>query len=98
MDITVEELKKRIESGEAINLIDVREDYEYEADNIGGLLIPLGDLPHRLDEIEHLKDEEVLVHCRSGKRSETAQRFMENQGFTNVRNVIGGIQAYNDLD
>jgi rhodanese-related sulfurtransferase len=98
MDITVEELKERIESGEPINLIDVREDYEYEADNIGGLLIPLGDLPHRLDEIEHLKDEEVLVHCRSGKRSETAQRFMENQGFTNVRNVIGGILAYNELD
>lgn len=98
MDITVEELKKRIESGEAINLIDVREEYEYDADNIGGQLIPLGDLPHRLNEIEELKDQEVLVHCRSGKRSETAQRFMQSQGFTNVRNVIGGILAYNDLD
>lgn len=98
MDITVEELKKRIESGEAINLIDVREEYEYEADNIGGQLIPLGDLPHRLNEIEELKDQEILVHCRSGKRSETAQRFMQSQGFTNVRNVIGGILAYNDLD
>lgn len=98
MDITVEELKKRIESGEPINLIDVREEYEYEADNIGGQLIPLGDLPHRLNEIEELKDQEILVHCRSGKRSETAQRFMQSQGFTNVRNVIGGILAYNDLD
>jgi rhodanese-related sulfurtransferase len=98
MDITVEELKQRIESGEKINLIDVREDYEYEADNIGGLLIPLGDLPHRLTEIENLKEEEILVHCRSGKRSETAQRFMQSQGFTNVRNVIGGILAYNELD
>ncbi|AYQ34347.1 rhodanese-like domain-containing protein [Runella sp. SP2] len=98
MDITVEELKQRIESGEEINLIDVREDYEYEADNIGGLLIPLGDLPHRLSEIDHLKEQEVLVHCRSGKRSETAQRFMQSQGFTNVRNVIGGILAYNELD
>lgn len=98
MDITVEELKERIESGETINLIDVREDYEYEADNIGGLLIPLGDLPHRLGEIEHLLNEEVLVHCRSGKRSETAQRYMQSQGFTNVRNVIGGILAYNELD
>lgn len=97
MDITVEELKQRIESGEEINLIDVREDYEYEADNIGGLLIPLGDLPHRLSEIDHLKEQEVLVHCRSGKRSETAQRFMQSQGFTNVRNVIGGILAYNEL-
>ena len=98
MDITVEELKQRIESGEEINLIDVREDYEYEADNIGGLLIPFGDLPHRLSEIDHLKEAEVLVHCRSGKRSETAQRFMQSQGFTNVRNVIGGILAYNELD
>ncbi len=98
MDITVEELKQRIESGEKINLIDVREDYEYEADNIGGQLIPLGDLPHRLSEIEDLKDEEVLVHCRSGKRSETAQRYMQSQGFTNVRNVIGGLLAYNELD
>ncbi len=98
MDITVEELKQRIESGEKINLIDVREDYEFEADNIGGQLIPLGDLPHRLGEIEHLKDEEILVHCRSGKRSETAQRYMQSQGFTNVRNVIGGLLAYNDLD
>jgi rhodanese-related sulfurtransferase len=98
MDITVEELKQRIESGDKINLIDVREDYEYEADNIGGQLIPLGDLPHRLGEIEHLKEEEILVHCRSGKRSETAQRYMQSQGFTNVRNVIGGLLAYNELD
>lgn len=98
MDITVEELKQRIESGDPINLIDVREDYEYEADNIGGYLIPLGDLPHRLNEIEHLKNEEILVHCRSGKRSETAQKYMESQGFTNVRNVIGGILDYNELD
>lgn len=98
MDITVSELKKRIENGEQLNLIDVREDYEYEDDNLGGMLIPLGELPHRLSEIENLRDEEVLVHCRSGKRSETAQRFMQSQGFTNVRNVIGGILAYRELN
>jgi rhodanese-related sulfurtransferase len=98
MDITVSELKKRIESGENLNLFDVREDYEYEDDNIGAVLIPLGELPHRIGEIEHLRDEEILVHCRSGKRSETAQRFMQSQGFTNVRNVIGGILAYRELD
>ncbi len=97
MDITVNELQKRIESGEKLNLIDVREEYEYEADNIEGLLIPLADLPHRLEEIEDWRDQEVLVHCRSGKRSETAQRYMENQGFTNVRNVIGGMLAYREL-
>jgi rhodanese-related sulfurtransferase len=66
-------------------------------DNIEGLLIPLADLPHRIEEIEDWRDEEVLVHCRSGKRSETAQHYMENQGFTNVRNVIGGILAYREL-
>lgn len=98
MDITVSELKKRIENGEQLNLIDVREDYEYEDDNLGGMLIPLGELPHRLSEIKNLRDEEVLVHCRSGKRSETAQRFMQSQGFTNVRNVIGGILAYRELN
>jgi rhodanese-related sulfurtransferase len=97
MDITVNELQKRIESGEKLNLIDVREEYEYEADNIEGLLIPLADLPHRLEELEDWRDQEVLVHCRSGKRSETAQRYMENQGFTNVRNVIGGMLAYREL-
>lgn len=97
MDITVADLKKRLESGEKLNLIDVREEYEYEADNIGAQLVPLGDLPHRLVEFDALKDEEVIVHCRSGKRSETAQKFMQIQGFTNVRNVIGGILAYREL-
>lgn len=97
MDISVNELKKRIENGEELNLIDVREEYEYDADNIDGLLIPLGELPERVEELEHLKNEEILVHCRSGKRSETAQRFLQSRGFTNVRNVIGGMIAYREL-
>ncbi|TAE39492.1 MAG: rhodanese-like domain-containing protein [Runella slithyformis] len=97
MDITVADLKKRLESGEKLNLIDVREEYEYEADNIGAQLVPLGDLPHRLVEFDALKDQEIIVHCRSGKRSETAQKFMQTQGYTNVRNVIGGILAYREL-
>ena len=89
MDITVEELKQRIESGDPINLIDVREDYEYEADNIGGYLIPLGDLPHRLNEIEHLKNEEILVHCRSGKRSENDPEFLLWKAGTGLSIVQG---------
>jgi rhodanese-related sulfurtransferase len=97
MNITVTELKDRLEDGEKLNLIDVREDYEYEEDNIGALLIPLGELADRIDEIEDWKNEEVLVHCRSGARSERAQHFLQSQGFTNVRNVIGGILAYNQL-
>jgi rhodanese-related sulfurtransferase len=97
MNISVQELKDRLEDGEELNLIDVREEYEYEEDNIGALLIPLGDLPDKLDEIEDWKDQEVIVHCRSGARSAKAQSFLESEGFTNVRNVIGGILAYNEL-
>lgn len=94
MDITVQELKERQQAGEALNLIDVREPNEYEADNIGGQLIPLGDLPHRIDELDGLQDEEVIVHCRSGKRSAMAQQILEENGFSNVRNLVGGMLAY----
>jgi rhodanese-related sulfurtransferase len=97
MNISAQELKDRMDDGEDLNLIDVREVHEYEDDNIGALLIPLGELPDRIDEIEDWKEEEVLVHCRSGARSEKAQKYLQSQGFTNVRNVIGGILAFNEL-
>ncbi len=96
-DITVEELKERLDSGEVFNFLDVREDYEYEEQNLGAKLIPLGELPDRIDEIEDWKDAELVVHCRSGARSGRAKDFLESQGFTKVRNVIGGILAYNEL-
>ena len=94
MDITVQELKERLDKGEQLNLIDVREPNEYEADNIGAKLIPLGDLPYELDQLDGLQDEEVIVHCRSGARSARAQQLLEENGFTNVRNVMGGMLAY----
>ncbi len=94
MDITVQELKERLDKGEQLNLIDVREPNEYEADNIGAKLIPLGDLPYELDQLDGLQDEEVIVHCRSGARSARAQQLLEENGFTNVRNVTGGMVAY----
>ncbi|WP_375448187.1 rhodanese-like domain-containing protein [uncultured Fibrella sp.] len=94
MDITVQELRERLEKGETLNLIDVREPNEYEADNIGATLIPLGELPYRIDELDGLQDEEVIVHCRSGARSARAQQFLEENGFNNVRNVTGGMLAY----
>ena len=94
MDITVQELKERLDKGEKLNLVDVREPNEYEADNIGATLIPLGDLPYRVDELDGLQDEEVIVHCRSGARSARAQQFLEENGFNNVRNVTGGMLAY----
>ncbi|MDH4462328.1 MAG: rhodanese-like domain-containing protein [Spirosomataceae bacterium] len=97
MDISVEDLKARLDAGEEFNFLDVREEYEYEEDNLGAVLIPLGELPDRLEEIEAWKDQEVVVHCRSGARSANAKAFLGTQGFTNVRNVIGGILAYNKL-
>jgi rhodanese-related sulfurtransferase len=98
MDISVQELRDRIEDGEELNLIDVREDHEYDEDNLGGHLIPLGELEDRVEEIEDLMEQEVLVHCRSGARSERAKQFLIGQGFTNVRNVLGGILAYRALE
>lgn len=94
MDITVQNLKERLDNGETLSLIDVREPNEYEADNIGATLIPLGDLPYRLDELDGLQDEEVIVHCRSGSRSAMALQILEQNGFNNVRNVTGGMLAY----
>jgi rhodanese-related sulfurtransferase len=98
MNITVQELKERLDKGEKLNLFDVREPNEYEADNIGATLIPLGDLPHRIDELDGLQDEEVIVHCRSGARSGRAQQYLEENGFNNVRNVTGGMLAYRNQE
>ena len=94
MDITIEELKERLDKGEVLNLIDVREEYEFDEFNIGAKVIPLGELPDRLDEIEALKDQEILIHCRSGARSGRAKEYLESEGFSNVRNVLGGLLAW----
>ena len=98
MDITVQELKERLDKGENLHFYDVREEHEFEEDNLGAKLIPLGELPDHLDELESLKDEEIIIHCRSGARSGKAARFLESQGFSNVRNVLGGILAYRELE
>jgi rhodanese-related sulfurtransferase len=90
-DITTDELKKRMEAGEKLNLFDVREVHEFEEFNIGATLIPLGELPNRLNELEYLKNQEIIIHCRSGARSNNAKMFLLDAGFTNVRNVLGGM-------
>lgn len=90
-DITTEELKQRMDASEKLNIFDVREPHEYEEYNIGATLIPLGELPTRLNELENLKDQEIIVHCRSGARSGNAKMFLLDNGFTNVRNVLGGM-------
>src|SRR5262245_45052928 len=95
-DITVEELKSRMDKGEQLNVIDVREPHEFEEFNIGAKLIPLGKLPSSLSELEHLKNEELILHCRSGNRSGQAKLYLEDLGFTKVRNLLGGMLAWQD--
>ncbi len=96
-DITVSELKNRLDKGDKFHFLDVREEWEYEEDNLGAENIPLGELPHRIAELEKYKDDEIVVHCRSGARSGNAKKFMESKGFSQVRNVLGGILAYRSL-
>jgi rhodanese-related sulfurtransferase len=96
-NITVTTLKQRLDAGEALHVIDVREPEEYKEFNLGVPLIPLGKIQSiQLDEIDHLKNEEVIVHCRSGKRSMVACLVLETAGFTNTKNLEGGILAWID--
>lgn len=97
-EITVQELKERQANNSDLNIIDVRETWEFEEDNIGAQLLPLGDLPNRISEISDLKDKEVIVHCKSGGRSAQAQKFLTSQGFSNVINLKGGITAYRESE
>ncbi len=95
-DITVEELKAKFDNKEEIILLDVREPIEHQSFNLGGTLIPLGHLINKIDDFEEFKDKEVIVYCRSGKRSATAKSFMIQKGFTNVRNLEGGVLDWID--
>ena len=95
-DISIQEFKEREANGEAMNVLDVREQWEYEEDNIGARLIPLGDLPARHGEIEDWKDQELIVHCKAGGRASNAKKYLVAQGFNNVRNLLGGITAYRE--
>ncbi len=93
-DITTNELKERLANGEKLFIVDVREPHEYDEFNIGALNIPLGSLPQRLDELESHKDEEIILHCRSGARSGNAKAYLLQQGYPNVRNLLGGMLAW----
>jgi rhodanese-related sulfurtransferase len=96
-NITAEELKKRIDSGEALHIVDVREPHEHEEFNIGGVLVPLGDIrAMQIDELEDLKEEEVIVYCRSGGRSSQAAMILETMGFSNVKNLAGGMLGWQE--
>ena len=95
--ITPEELKKRIDAGEKLNIVDVREPHEHEAFNIGGQLVPLGRIQTmQADELDALKDQELNVYCRSGNRSGQACLILDTMGFTNTVNVVGGMLAWQE--
>ncbi len=97
-NITVEELKKRIDAGEQLHIIDVREPWEYTEFNIGGKLIPLGKITGmQTEELDDLKDEELIIHCKAGSRSAQACMVLEQLGFTNVVNVTGGMMAWQKM-
>jgi len=91
-EITVEQLKTRLDRGDDIFLLDVREPHEYEIVNIGAYLIPLSTLPKRIDELDSSK--EIVVHCKVGGRSAKAADFLRKNGFKSVKNLIGGIDAW----
>ena len=93
-EIQVEELKRRLDAGEDIYVLDVREPHEYQIANIGGHLIPLGDLPNRVHELD--TSHEIVAHCKSGGRSAKAVTFLRQAGFKRVHNLAGGITAWAD--
>ena len=93
--ISVTELKDRIAKNETLHLLDVREPDERLEFNIGGTFIPLGQvMAMQTDELESLKNEEIICYCRSGKRSTQAAMMLETMGFTNVVNLEGGMLAW----
>jgi rhodanese-related sulfurtransferase len=95
--IDVEALNEKIKAGETLNLVDVREPDEHSEFNIGGILLPLGDIRvGDIESIEHLKEQEVFLYCRSGNRSGQAAMVLESLGLTNVVNVTGGMLSWRD--
>lgn len=95
MDITTQQLKDRQTTGDdKFVLLDVREDYERAEFNIGGVHIPLGEIGASLEKLISYRDQEIIVYCRSGKRSAVAQSLLLQSGFKNVRNLEGGMLAY----
>ncbi len=97
-DITVQGLKERMDQKEELIIIDVREPYEFEEFALDGAEnIPLGNIMNVMDDLaENYKDSEVIVSCRSGNRSGMAKQLLIAQGFSNVRNLLGGMLAWKD--
>lgn len=93
-DITVEELKLRLNNLEKPVIIDVRETWEYDEFNIGAVNIPLGELMLDTAKFPEDKSVEIIVHCKSGHRSAMAKQLLQAQGYTHVRNLLGGMMQW----
>lgn len=95
-DITVEELLTKVNKKETLYILDVREEWEYEENNLGLPCknIPLNDLPFRIEELADWKTKEIIIHCKSGKRGGQAKKYLNKQGFSQLRNLLGGLEAY----
>jgi rhodanese-related sulfurtransferase len=95
--ITAAELKSKMTNEDNFKFLDVREPGEYQQANLGALLLPLGQIAAgQIEEIEDWKNEEVIIHCRSGMRSAQACMILESMGFTNTVNLMGGILAWEE--
>ncbi len=95
--ITIYELKARLDAGETVNIVDVREPHEHAEFNIGGVLVPLGQVRDmQVDELEAFKDQELIVYCRSGNRSGQACMVLDSLGFENTKNLVGGMLAWQE--
>jgi sulfur-carrier protein adenylyltransferase/sulfurtransferase len=92
--LSVKELKRRMDAGESLFILDVREPFEYRIANIGGKLIPQNEVPERIGEID--RNQEIIVQCKSGGRSQRIAEFLKQSGFANVANLAGGILAWSD--
>ena len=96
-NITPEEVKQRLDAGQTLNLIDVREPYENAEFNIGGILFPLGKIQSmQIEDIEKLRGDEVIFYCRSGNRSGIAAMILDQVGFTDTKNLVGGMLAWQE--
>ena len=95
--ITADELKARLDAGETLNIVDVREPHEHADFNIGGTLVPLGQVQTmQIDDLEQYRDQELIVYCRSGNRSGQACMLLDTFGFKNTKNLVGGMLQWQD--
>jgi rhodanese-related sulfurtransferase len=93
-EIKAEDLKRRLDAGENLFLLDVRDEFEYETSNIGGHLIPLAELPSRMNELDASR--KIVTVCKMGPRGAKAVQFLNKAGFSQVWNLTGGIHAWSD--